>query len=112
MLTTHPFNDDKLREECGIFGIWGAETASAMVALGVECAIHAFAVGKSRRVQHNEVEAFARRLAQPLQQISDSDNGFRQQNGLGLSRKHFTHARKVEYLAFHHVSFLQHTVRG
>ena len=22
MLTTHPFEDDKLREECGVFGIW------------------------------------------------------------------------------------------
>ena len=21
MLTTHPFDDDKLREECGIFGV-------------------------------------------------------------------------------------------
>ena len=25
MLTTNPFDDDKLREECGIFGIWGAD---------------------------------------------------------------------------------------
>ena len=35
MLTTHPFDDDKLREECGIFGVWGADTASAVVALGL-----------------------------------------------------------------------------
>src|SRR4028118_1486072 len=35
MLTTHPFDDDKLREECGVFGIWGADTASAVVALGL-----------------------------------------------------------------------------
>ncbi len=34
MLTTNPFDDDKLREECGIFGIWGAESASAIAALG------------------------------------------------------------------------------
>ena len=34
MLTTNPFDDDKLREECGIFGIWGADTASSFVALG------------------------------------------------------------------------------
>jgi amidophosphoribosyltransferase len=40
MLTTHPFDDDKLREECGIFGIWGAETASAMVALGLHALQH------------------------------------------------------------------------
>ena len=29
MLTTNPFDDDKLREECGVFGIWGADSASA-----------------------------------------------------------------------------------
>ncbi|MGH6780651.1 MAG: amidophosphoribosyltransferase, partial [Sphingomonadaceae bacterium] len=40
MLTTHPFDDDKLREECGIFGITGAETASAMVALGLHALQH------------------------------------------------------------------------
>ena len=28
MLTTNPFDDDKLHEECGVFGIWGAETAA------------------------------------------------------------------------------------
>jgi len=40
MLTTHPFDDDKLREECGIFGISGAETASAVVALGLHALQH------------------------------------------------------------------------
>ena len=40
MLTTHPFDDDKLREECGIFGIWDAETASAVVALGLHALQH------------------------------------------------------------------------
>lgn len=40
MLTTHPFDDDKLREECGIFGITGAETASAHVALGLHALQH------------------------------------------------------------------------
>ena len=40
MLTTHPFDDDKLREECGIFGIWSADTASAMVALGLHALQH------------------------------------------------------------------------
>src|SRR5690606_9599379 len=32
MLVTHPFDDDKLREECGIFGVYDAEGAAAMVA--------------------------------------------------------------------------------
>jgi amidophosphoribosyltransferase len=40
MLTTNPFEDDKLREECGIFGIWQADTAAAMVALGLHALQH------------------------------------------------------------------------
>ncbi|MBV8687790.1 MAG: amidophosphoribosyltransferase [Alphaproteobacteria bacterium] len=40
MLTTHPFDDDKLREECGVFGIWAADTASAVVALGLHALQH------------------------------------------------------------------------
>ena len=45
MLTTHPFepvdpSDDKLREECGVFGIWGGDTAAAIVALGLHALQH------------------------------------------------------------------------
>ena len=40
MLTTHPFEDDKLREECGVFGIAGAEKAAAVVALGLHALQH------------------------------------------------------------------------
>ena len=40
MLTTNPFDDDKLREECGIFGIWGADNASNFVALGLHALQH------------------------------------------------------------------------
>ncbi|UZW56265.1 amidophosphoribosyltransferase [Sphingobium sp. JS3065] len=40
MFTTNPFDDDKLREECGIFGVFNAETASAMVALGLHALQH------------------------------------------------------------------------
>jgi amidophosphoribosyltransferase len=40
MLTTNPFDDDRLREECGVFGIWGAESASAVVALGLHALQH------------------------------------------------------------------------
>lgn len=40
MLTTHPFDDDKLREECGVFGVSGADTASALVALGLHALQH------------------------------------------------------------------------
>lgn len=40
MPTTHPFDDDKLREECGVFGIWGSDSASAVVALGLHALQH------------------------------------------------------------------------
>jgi amidophosphoribosyltransferase len=40
MLTTQPYDDDKLREECGIFGIWGADSASSFVALGLHALQH------------------------------------------------------------------------
>ena len=40
MLTTHPFDDDKLREECGIFGIAGNDSASAITALGLHALQH------------------------------------------------------------------------
>jgi amidophosphoribosyltransferase len=40
MLTTSPFDDDKLREECGVFGIWGQDSASAIVALGLHALQH------------------------------------------------------------------------
>ena len=40
MLTTHPFDDDHLREECGIFGVSGAEGAAALVALGLHALQH------------------------------------------------------------------------
>ena len=40
MLTTNPFDDDKLREECGVFGIWGADAAASFVALGLHALQH------------------------------------------------------------------------
>ncbi|WP_109806568.1 amidophosphoribosyltransferase [Sphingosinithalassobacter portus] len=40
MLTTNPFDDDKLREECGIFGASGVEGAAALVALGLHALQH------------------------------------------------------------------------
>ena len=40
MITTHPFDDDKLREECGIFGIIGTKDAAAHAALGLHALQH------------------------------------------------------------------------
>lgn len=40
MITTHPFDDDKLREECGIFGIYGHPEAAAHTVLGLHALQH------------------------------------------------------------------------
>jgi amidophosphoribosyltransferase len=40
MLTTNPFDDDKLHEECGVFGIWGADKAASFAALGLHALQH------------------------------------------------------------------------
>src|SRR3954465_6561607 len=45
MLTTNPFDafdtdGDKLREECGVFGIWGADNAASFAALGLHALQH------------------------------------------------------------------------
>ena len=40
MLTTHPFDDDHLKEECGVFGIFGVEEAATHCALGLHALQH------------------------------------------------------------------------
>jgi amidophosphoribosyltransferase len=41
MLTTSPFDDDKLREECGVYGIYGqAGHAAPLIALGLHALQH------------------------------------------------------------------------
>jgi amidophosphoribosyltransferase len=40
MLTTSPYDDDHLREECGVFGIYGHADAAALVALGLHALQH------------------------------------------------------------------------
>jgi amidophosphoribosyltransferase len=35
MLTTDPFDADHLREECGVFGVYGHPDAAALTALGL-----------------------------------------------------------------------------
>ncbi len=41
MLSTHPFDDDHLHEECGVFGVSGSDgAASALVALGLHALQH------------------------------------------------------------------------
>ena len=38
--TTNPYDDDKLREECGIFGVLGHKDAGALAALGLHALQH------------------------------------------------------------------------
>jgi len=38
--TTHPFDDDKLHEECGVFGVFNHPEAGALVALGLHALQH------------------------------------------------------------------------
>ncbi len=40
MTSTNPFDDDKLHEECGIFGVHGHEDAAAVTALGLHALQH------------------------------------------------------------------------
>jgi amidophosphoribosyltransferase len=40
MLTTHPFDDDHFKEECGVFGVWGHLDSAALVALGLHALQH------------------------------------------------------------------------
>ena len=39
-LTTLPFDDDKLREECGVFGVFGHPDAAALTVLGLHALQH------------------------------------------------------------------------
>ena len=39
-LTTQPFDDDKLREECGVFGVFGHPDAAALTVLGLHALQH------------------------------------------------------------------------
>ena len=39
-LSDIPFDDDKLHEECGVFGIFGNEDAAALTALGLHALQH------------------------------------------------------------------------
>ena len=40
MPPAHPFDDDKLKEECGIFGVIGTKDAANFVALGLHALQH------------------------------------------------------------------------
>ena len=76
---THPFDDDKLKEECGIFGVVGVADASTFVALG----LHA--------LQHRGQEAGGIVSYHP-------DHGFNSARRFGYVRDNFTKAEVMDTL--------------
>lgn len=76
---SHPFDDDKLKEECGVFGVIGVQDAANFVALG----LHA--------LQHRGQEAGGIITYSPEQ-------GFQSAHRFGLVRDNFTSARLMETL--------------
>ena len=70
-LSTDPFDDDKLREECGVFGVTGVAEAANFVALG----LHA--------LQHRGQEAGGI-------VTHEMDSGFHSARKFGLVRDNFT----------------------
>ena len=89
----HPFDDDKLREECGVFGVVGVDEAANFVALG----LHA--------LQHRGQEAGGI--------VShDPEQGFNSARRFGYVRDNFTKASLMETLpgplAIGHVRYSTH----
>ncbi|MEM7718365.1 MAG: amidophosphoribosyltransferase [Pseudomonadota bacterium] len=78
-LTTDPFDDDKLREECGIFGVTGVAEAANFVALG----LHA--------LQHRGQEAGGIVSYEPTE-------GFNSARRFGLVRDNFTKQDVIDSL--------------
>ncbi|WP_172293598.1 amidophosphoribosyltransferase [Pseudoruegeria sp. HB172150] len=78
-LPRHPFDDDKLHEECGVFGVIGVSEAANFVALG----LHA--------LQHRGQEAGGIVSYHP-------DSGFNSARRFGYVRDNFTKASLMETL--------------
>jgi amidophosphoribosyltransferase len=76
---SHPFDDDKLHEECGVFGVIGVEEAANFVALG----LHA--------LQHRGQEAGGIVSHHP-------DHGFNSARRFGYVRDNFTSADVMKTL--------------
>jgi amidophosphoribosyltransferase len=75
----HPFDDDKLHEECGVFGVTGVTDAASFVALG----LHA--------LQHRGQEAGGI-------VTWDSEQGFNSVRRFGYVRDNFTNPSVIESL--------------
>ena len=75
----HPFDDDKLKEECGVFGVVGLSEAASFIALG----LHA--------LQHRGQEAGGI-------VTHDEDSGFNSVRRMGYVRDNFTSASVMQLL--------------
>ncbi len=77
--STHPWDDDKFHEECGVFGVWNVSDAAALTALG----LHA--------LQHRGQEAAG---------IVSLDEGgrFHSHRGRGLVGENFSDAKVIASL--------------
>ena len=78
-MQTNPFDDDKLREECGVFGVIGTADAANFTALG----LHA--------LQHRGQEAGGI-------VTHDETLGFNSVRRFGYVRDNFTNAKIMEQL--------------
>ena len=79
MPPAHPFDDDKLKEECGVFGVIGTKDSANFVALG----LHA--------LQHRGQEAGGI--------VSyDAEQGFQSARRFGYVRDNFTSQKIMETL--------------
>lgn len=75
----HPFDDDKLKEECGLFGVIGVKEAANFVALGLHALQH-------RGQEAGGIVAY------------DKDHGFNSARRFGYVRDNFTKQSLMETL--------------
>jgi amidophosphoribosyltransferase len=78
-LLSHAFDDDKLREECGVFGVIGVQEAANFVALGLHALQH-------RGQEAGGIVAYA------------PESGFSSARRFGYVRDNFTSASLMETL--------------
>ncbi len=78
-LPAFPFDDDKLHEECGVFGVWGMAEAANFVALGLHALQH-------RGQEAGGIVAY------------DADKGFTSARRFGYVRDNFTKSSLMKTL--------------
>ena len=96
-LPAHPFDDDKLKEECGVFGVIGVNDAANFVALGLHALQH-------RGQEAGGIVAY------------DHDQGFNSARRFGYVRDNFTRSSLMDtlpgQLSIGHVRYSTAGVKG